>query len=334
MTRRPKIRRRAYAFAGVYVLLAVFFAVLSHRVVLGLMIAVPLTGILALNYYLVRSAWARQLGDRTRRWIAVTFWAIQTTLLVGEVMVARRAPLWLGAPFTLVCAALAATGYVLWSSRAGLADRAGGELAAADARVVAESETAGRTRIDRPYADAITHLAQVVARHRHLPGGEFLLHSHRAQYLTFQAGVTAERLGQAVPAERRKLTDRMRQLCAETEAELRAAIAAPPGPGRSAAREFAALGLLLCFGAEQGGPDRTQEGVVLLREALVRDPSMTPDVRTRIQLDLATALVIRDRLHGSAADRQDAEALLSLLTRPGSPVAGEARKLRAELTSR
>ena len=63
----PKIRPRprAYAFAGVYVLLAVVFAALSHRVVLGLMVAVPLTGVLALNYYLVRSAWARQLGDRS-----------------------------------------------------------------------------------------------------------------------------------------------------------------------------------------------------------------------------------------------------------------------------
>jgi hypothetical protein len=331
----PKIRPRprAYAFAGVYVLLAVLFAALSHRVLLGLMVAVPLTGVLALNYYLVRSAWARQLGDRARRRMAVTFWGIQTTLLVGEVMVARRVPLWLGAPFTVVCAALAATGYVLWSSREGPAGKADAELAAADARVVAESETAERTRVDRPYAAAITHLEQVVARRRRLPGGKFLLHSHRAQYLTFQAGLTAERLGQAVPAERGKLTDRMRQLYGETESELRAAIAAPPGPGRSAAREYAALGLLLCVGAEQGGPDRTQEGVGLLREALVRDPSMTPDARTRIQLDLATALVIRDRLHGSAGDRQDAEALLSLLIRPGPPVAGEARKLRAELTS-
>jgi hypothetical protein len=50
-----------------------------------------------------------------------------------------------------------------------------------------------------------------------------------------------------------------------------------------------------------------------------------------VKLDLAAALVIRARLNGTPADRQDAETLLGVLTAPASPVAAEAGELPAEL---
>lgn len=339
-SRIPRRMRTAGAFAVLYVLLAIVFAVLSSRVVFGILVAVPVTISLALNYALVQSSWARQLGERGRLRLVAACWAFQTTLVTLEVMSGRRVPVWLSVPLALLCGGLAAIGYRLWRSPGRLTiepsakdDAAVRALAEADAQVLAASETAGRTRDDRPYADAIAGLHQVLTQHPGVPGGRFLLHGHRAQYLTFQAGVTSERIARAAPAERRMLEDRIRKLYDETEAELRAAVAAPPGAGRSPAREYAALGLHLCLGAEQGGPDRTTEGVRLLREALLSTPAVGPDAQARIQLDLATALVIRARLNDTPANRQDAEALLTILTGPASPVAGEARELRAELAT-
>jgi hypothetical protein len=351
-------RRAAGAFAGLYVLLVVFFAALSHRVVFGILIAVPVTACLALNYALLRSSWAQSLTRRSRTHLISACWAVQTTLIAFEVLNARRVPIWLAAPLALFLGALAATAYTRWprhdtlsresprhdtrpplpptpqplppprpAQPAEQAERAALALAASDARVLAESETAQLTRDDRSYAAAITNLQQLVTEHPTVPGGRFLLHAHRAQYLTFQAGLTSERLAHATPADRPRLEARMQRLYAETESELRSALAAPPGPNRTPSREQAALGLLLCLGAEQGGPNRTDEGIGLLREALLT----TRDTRARIQLDLATALVIRHRLTDNPTDRHEAEALLKILTTPTSPVATEAHELKAEL---
>jgi hypothetical protein len=187
-------------------------------------------------------------------------------------------------------------------------------LAAADAHVLAESERAERTRDDRRYADAITALHDLVLRNPGLPEGRLLLHSHRAQYLTFQAGRTTDQ---------RKL----HLLYAETERELRAAVAVAPPPGERWARECAALGLLLAAGAEQGEPDRTDEGVRLLREALDRGKGLPAPVHQRIRLDLATALTIRSRRHHTGTDREEAQSILATLP-PDDPAAGA---LRAEL---
>jgi hypothetical protein len=81
-------------------------------------------------------------------------------------------------------------------------------LQAADARVRA----AARRQDDHRYADAIAALHDVVLRNPALSEGTFLLHSHRAQYLIFQAGRTTD-------IQERRL------LYAESERELRAAVA-------------------------------------------------------------------------------------------------------------
>jgi hypothetical protein len=245
-----------------------------------------------------------------------------------------------GVPFAPVCGGLAAISYPLWRSRARVtthrpavpavtrsADTGTDALAKADARVLAESETAERTRDDRPYADAIARLHEVVTRHPDVPGGTFLLHGHRAEYPTFQAGITSERLEHA-PAERRKPEDRMHKLYDNTEAELRAAIAAPPGTGRSAAREYVALGLLLCVGAEQPGTDRTAEGVRLLREASSAIRRWRRRSGPRSSSTWQPPWSSGDRLNNTTADRHDAEALLTVLTRPDSPVAELAARVR------
>ncbi len=177
-------------------------------------------------------------------------------------------------------------------------------LAAADARVLAESVRAERTRDDRRYADAITALHGVVLRNPALTEGTLLLHSHRAQYLTFQAGRTTD-------------PTKLHFLYVETERERRAAVAVAKPPGERWARESAALGTLLASGAE---PDRIDEGVRLLREALSLGRGLSPPVDRRIRLDLAAALITRSRLHHARTDREEAESILAELARqpPGA----------------
>jgi hypothetical protein len=210
---------------------------------------------------------------------------------------------------------------------------AAAELAAADRRVHVESERAERSRDDRRYADAIATLNEVVTRHPEVPGGRVALHSHRSQYLTFQAGRTAERLHRAAPGDRAALRRELHRLYLDTERELRAAVAAATAPGPHWARESAALGLLLCAGAEHGEADRTGDGVRLLREVLRRGTGLSGEDGRRIRLDLATALTISASRHGDETERAEAETILTALERPGDPPAGAVAALRAELAA-
>lgn len=211
-------------------------------------------------------------------------------------------------------------------------------LAVADELVQAESELAELSGDDRRYADAIALLNDVVTEHRSIALGRVLLHAHRAQYFTFQAGRAAERLARAVrngDASARASAERTRHdLYAATEHELRAAVSLATQGGAIWVQQQAMLGLLLCGGVEQGEADRTDEGVELIRRTLT-STSAAADPRTR--LNLAAALMMRARQRAgtdpAAQDLAEARVILTGISAGGPPHDQRARGMLTELAT-
>ncbi|GAA4588363.1 hypothetical protein BJY16_008539 [Actinoplanes octamycinicus] len=193
-------------------------------------------------------------------------------------------------------------------------------LAVADELVEAESRRAEQTHDDRPYAAAIAVLTDLVQRHPDVPGGRSLVHSHRAQFLMFQAG----RLTETTAADDPALAGKLQELFGRTETELRAAIGAAPPGSADWARESAALGLLYCHAG-----DRIDEGISLIRRGL--DERLPREQRAQAGLDLAEALGVRIRREARPGDRDEVDHLLRQVARAGPPYDERAAALRAAL---
>ena len=205
-------------------------------------------------------------------------------------------------------------------------------LAVTDTMIGLESERAENSRDDRRYAETIAVLTDLVQRCPGLAGGRTALHSHRAQYLTFQAGRYAEErdrarrrgdVAAAATAERR-----IDELYLSTAAELRQAIDAAPPQSAAWARESIALGALLGRGADPGEAD---EGIALIRRALGGHTSLPAEERTTARLDLATALSARARRTGSRGDADEARHLLTEVASAGPEFLAAARSVLAGL---
>ncbi|WP_245674055.1 hypothetical protein [Actinoplanes rectilineatus] len=198
-------------------------------------------------------------------------------------------------------------------------------LTVADQLVQAQSARAEQSGDDTGYHEAIGVLDDLVQRHQRLPGGRSRLHSHRAQYLMYQAARLVGRGGPATPRTARRL----HQLYTATEAELRAAVRAAPAGSRVWARECSALGMLLCQGAHQGEPDRSDEGITLIRRAVDVLPPGPSQQRTL--LELATALALRVQLRDDPDDSREIRRIVARVAGPGSPLEAQAAALLADL---
>lgn len=208
-------------------------------------------------------------------------------------------------------------------------------LQVVDALVGLESERAEKSREDRRYAEAIKLLTELVLRHPNVRGGKVAVHSHRAQYLMFQAARLggdrdkAQRLGDeaAMAAAERRIHD----LYLETETELRHAVAAAPKRTAPWARESVALGVLLCRGVEQGEEDRADDGIALLRRALDGRVPLSAEERTMARLDLAMALSARAQRTGSRDDVPEVRRLLGEVAAAGPEFEAATRPVLAGL---
>ena len=116
-----------------------------------------------------------------------------------------------------------------------------------------------------------------------------------------------------------------------TERELREARSAATAYGPVWARESAALGMLLCHDPTEGRPDRMDEGITLIRQALDDRVSLPARHRAETCLDLATALTLRLRRRDSAHDRDEARRLLTQATTVDPSSRPDADALLAEL---
>ncbi|MBL7258018.1 hypothetical protein [Paractinoplanes lichenicola] len=196
-------------------------------------------------------------------------------------------------------------------------------LAVVDELVDALSRRAEQSRDDRAYAEGIALLTDLVQRHPRAPEGKSLLHSHRAQYLMFQAARLTAR-GHAPEAT-------LHDLYRKTEAELREAMAAAVAFGPVWARESAALGMLLCHGPAPDGRDRVDEGIELLRQALDARVTLPGRQRAEIGLDLAAALTLRLRRHDRAEDRAEIHRIVAQATQTDPSARSDADALLAGL---
>lgn len=204
-------------------------------------------------------------------------------------------------------------------------------LAAADDLVNAESGMAERSRDDRRYAAAIALFTEIVRENPGVPAGRAKLHGHRAEFLTFQAGrvsadlAEAERTGNDDAARRAR--DTMRDLLDRTERERREAVRHAPAGTPIHAQERALLGLLLCHAVEAGAPDRSDEGVGLIRDSLRRLRGLSPETEQICLLHLAQALLMRAQQRGDDRDVTEAKGILDRLVSAGPPIDASAHEL-------